>query len=161
MRTLMMALMVFSCASGWIAEGQSNDVEAVKAAYAEHVARVGRGDVDLFLQQHLPGHTAFGPGGTKLSRWDSIAEEKKARPDLAKPQNPPNRLHHLEAQVYGGDAAVVTAYSSAPVTLTDGTTRPGIRRITSVWIKQNGNWVEVHDHMSTLMSGKVPATEAP
>ncbi len=161
MQRVITALVVFYCASGWITEGQANEVEAVKAAYAEHVARAGRGDVDLFLEQHMPGHTAFGPTGAKLSRWDSIEEEKKARPDLAKPQNPPSRLHRLEAQVYGGDAAVVTAYSSAQVTLTDGTLRPGIRRVTSVWVKQNGKWLEVHDHMSTLMSGKAPATEAP
>ena len=147
------AIFMFSC--GWIAVGESNEEEAVKAAYVEHVARANRGDVDLFLQQHLPGHSAFGPNGAMLSRWDSLAEEKAARPDLGKPSASPSRLHNMEARVYGGDAAVVTAYMSAPVTLTDGSSRPGIRRITSVWMKLNGSWVEVHDHMSTLITPMV------
>ena len=151
MRRLMVALTVFAASTAFSAIGESNDVEVVKAAYAEHVARANRGEVDSFLQQHKPGHTAFGPTGAMLSKWDSIEDEKRSRPDLAKPVTPPNRLHHVEAQVYNGDTGVVTAYMSAPVTLSDGTTRPGVRRITSVWVKQNGQWQEVHDHMSTLI----------
>lgn len=151
MKRFILPVILFALAFGQSAISETNEVEAVKAVYVSHVNNANEGHVEAFIQQHMPGHTAFGPTGAMLSRWDSPDDEKRARPDLAKPIVPPNRLNHVEAQVYGGNTAVVTAYMNSTVTLSDGTTRPGIRRITSVWFKQNGQWREVHDHMSALI----------
>ena len=148
-RTTLVALAV---AMLMIPAGRAGDAEDVKAEYLRHVANANEGKVDAFIAQHMPGHTAFGPGGDLLSRWDSLEAEKAARPDLAKPGAHPAGVNHVEVQVYNGNAAVVTAYRKSPVTLTDGTSRPGVRRVTSVWVKQNGKWLEVHDHMSTLIT---------
>ncbi len=133
------------------AAGEAGDQDDVKAEYLRHVANANAGNVDAFIAQHMPGHTAFGPGGDMLSRWDSLEAEKAARPDLAKLGSHPAGANHVEVQVYG-NAAVVTAYRRSPVTLTDGSTRQGVRRVTSVWVKQDGKWLEVHDHMSTLIT---------
>lgn len=152
MKRLIAVLTVFAGCAIPTTVCRANDVDDVKAEYARHIANANAGNVDVFIAQHMPGHTAFGPDGGMLSKWESAEEEKKGRPDLSKPANPQTRVHHMDAQVYNGNAAVVTAYLRAPVTLTDGTSRLGTRRVTSVWVKQNGKWIEVHDHMSTLIT---------
>ena len=138
-------MMAFTCVA------RAGDADDVKAEYLRHIANVNAGNIDAFIAQHLPEHTAFGPFGDMLGTWDSPEAEKAGRPDLAKPANPQVRAHNVEARVYG-NAAVVTAYLRTTVLSADGTARPGVRRVTAVWVKQNGKWLEVHDHMSTLVT---------
>ena len=136
----------------------ADDVEDVKAAYLRHITLSRTGQVDAFLEQHEPGHTAFGPNGALLSRFDSLEDEKKFRqaaasnvnPDAFDSQSLSQLVRHMEVQVYG-NTAVLTTYLQGPITLPDGTQRPGTRRVTSVWIKQGNRWTEVHDHMSPLV----------
>jgi hypothetical protein len=142
----------------------ADDVEDVKAAYLEHVARNNAGDPEGFVEQHLPGHSSFGPTGGLLSRNESIEEEKRrvrAGFDAARKRNPSRssvrgrsnvQVKHIEARVYGGLTGVATAYTVGTVTLPDGRTRQSTYRITTVWVKQsNGEWREVHDHVSLLV----------
>ncbi len=136
----------------------ADDVDDVRAAYVRHITLSRTGQVDAFLEQHEPGHTAFGPNGALLSRFDSLDDEKKFRQAAASRLNPEDFdsqsvsqvVRHIEVQVYG-NAAVLTTYLQGPITLPDGTQRPGTRRVTSVWIKQENRWTEVHDHMSPLI----------
>lgn len=136
----------------------ADDADDVKAAYARHITLSRTGQVDAFLEQHEPGHTAFGPNGALLSRFDSLDDEKKFRQAAARRLNPEafddqsvsQLVRHMEVQVYG-TAAVLTTYLQGPITLPDGTQRPGTLRVTSVWVKQGNRWTEVHDHMSPLI----------
>ena len=136
----------------------ADDAEDVKAAYVRHITLSRTGQVDAFLEQHEPGHTAFGPNADLLSRFDSLEDEKKFRQAAARRVNPEDfdsqsvsqLVRHMEVQVYG-NAAVLTTYLQGSIRLPDGTQRPGTRRVTSVWIKQNNRWTEVHDHMSPLV----------
>ena len=48
----------------------ADDVEDVKAAYIKHITLSRTGQVDAFLEQHEPGHTAFGPNGALLTSTD-------------------------------------------------------------------------------------------
>jgi ketosteroid isomerase-like protein len=136
----------------------ADDADDVKAAYARHITLSRTGQVDAFLEQHEPGHTAFGPNGALLSRFDSLADEKKFRQAAASRVNPEDFdsqsvsqvVRHMEVQIYG-NAAILATYLQGPITLPDGTQRPGTRRVTSVWIKQGNRWTEVHDHMSPLI----------
>ena len=136
----------------------ADDADDVKAAYVRHITLSRTGQVDAFLEQHEPGHTAFGPNGALLSRFDSLEDEKKFRQAAASRVNPEafdsqsvsQVVRHMEVQVYG-IAAVLTTYLQGPITLPDGTQRQGTRRVTSVWIKQGNRWTEVHDHMSPLI----------
>jgi hypothetical protein len=66
------------------------------------------------------------PDGSIVGR----AEQMKA---LAINTNRPNPLGTDKIQMFGPDAAVVTFQSRS-------TTGSGINRITSFWIRQNGNW---------------------
>ena len=143
------------------AKVRADDAEDVKAAYVRHITLSRTGQINSFVEQHLPGHTAFGPNGALLTRNDSLEEEKKTRQamfdrgrrDSTQPSftSAANVLRHLEVQLYG-TTAVLTGYLQGPVTLSDGSTRQGTRRVTAVWIKQGNEWREVHDHMSTLLS---------
>jgi hypothetical protein len=131
---------------------RGDDAEDVKAAYSRHILFSRTGQVEPFVDQHLPGHSAFGPTGGMLTRYDSPEEERESRSRLRQPAytSLATILRHLEVRVYG-DAAVVTGYLEGPITLTDGSRRQGTRRVTAVWIKQGNDWKEVHDHMSPLI----------
>jgi hypothetical protein len=140
---------------------RADDAEDVKAAYVRHITLSRTGQIDSFVGQHLPGHTAFGPNGGLLTRNPSLEAEKVSRQaqfdrgqrDSSQPSftSAANVLRHLEVQLYG-TTAVLTGYLQGPVTLSDGSSRQGTRRVTAVWIKQGNEWREVHDHMSTLLT---------
>lgn len=144
----------------------AGDVEDVKAAYLRHITLSRTGQVDAFVEQHLPGHTAFGPDGGLFIRFESLEDEKhfrRAAAEATRRQNPDatsqttlaREVRHLNVDIYN-DTAVVTGYLRAPVTLTDGRTVPGTRRVTAIWVRVADQWREVHDHMSTLLAGPLP-----
>ena len=144
----------------------AGDVDEVKAASLQHIADSNSGNVDGFVEQHLAGHSAFGPTGALLTRYDSIEDEKKlvrAALDAGRAANPGRssvrafsdvQVRHLEARIYGRLSAVVTAYLTGRETASDGTSRQRTLRASSMWIKQGGQWKEVHDHMSDLQVGR-------
>jgi hypothetical protein len=140
----------------------ADDVDDVKVAYLQHIANSNSGNVDGFVGQHLAGHSAFGPTGALLTRYDSTEGEKKlvrAALDAGRAANPGRssvrafsdvQVRHLEARIYGSLSAVVTAYLTGRETASDGTIRQRTLRASSMWIKQGGQWKEVHDHLSDL-----------
>ncbi len=144
----------------------ADDVDDVKAAYLQHIANSNSGNVDGFVGQHLVGHSAFGPTGALLTRYDSTEDEKKlvrAALDAGRAANPGRssvrafsdvQVRHLEARIYGSLSAVVTAYLTGRETASDGTSRQRTLRASSMWIKQGGQWKEVHDHLSDLQVGR-------
>lgn len=161
MKQGMTLVVLFLVVTALTAKVRADDAEDVKAAYVRHITRSRTGQIDSFVEQHLPGHTAFGPNGGLLTRNDSLEAEKKyrqalfdrGRRDSTQPSftSVASVLRHLEVQLYG-TTAVLTGYLQGPVTLSDGSTRQGTRRVTAVWIKQGNEWREVHDHMSTLLT---------
>jgi hypothetical protein len=140
----------------------ADDVDDVKAEYLRHIANSNNGEIDSFVTQHLPGHSAFGPTGAMLTRWDSLEEEKKAalanleaarRRDSSRSSVRSFRnvqVKHMEVRIYGRLTAVVTGYLTGTDTAPDGSTYQSARRFTAVWVKQGDRWREAHDHMSML-----------
>ena len=150
----------------WAGIVVADDVDDVKAAYLQHIANSNSGNVDGFVEQHLAGHSAFGPTGALLTRYDSTEDEKtlvRAALDAGRAANPGRssvrafsdvQVRHLEARIYGRLSAVVTAYLTGRETASDGTSRQRTLRASSMWIKQGGLWKEVHDHLSDLRVGR-------
>ena len=145
----------------------ADDVADVKAAVRQHTGNTNTGNVDGFVDQHLPGHSAFGPTGAPRRRSNSIEEERKrvqAEFDAARQRDPSRtsvrafskvEVKDLEVSVYG-TTAIATAYLAGINTFPDGRTEPLTLRLTSVWIKQDdGQWKEAHDHLSELR-GAIP-----
>ena len=77
MERLVTLLTVFVLGMFLTTAAAAQAVEEVKAAYLQHVANTNSGNVDGFVDQHLAGHSAFGPTGALLSRYDSIEEERR------------------------------------------------------------------------------------
>ncbi len=62
-----------------------------------------------------------------------------------------HRLVHVEVKVFG-DTAITTGYVVGSSTSPDGTTRRVMMRRTGVVIKRNGQWKELHNHLSPVVA---------
>ncbi len=129
----------------------ADDVDDVRAALQRYTVALNAGDANAWIQLHAVGNTRFGPGGTLLEKYDSLEERRKiqqAEFDSGVKYNVQSR--HLEISVYG-DTAVTTSYGVGTVTQPDGTVNPTNNRITRVWVKQGGQWKQVHQHFSPMV----------
>jgi len=59
------------------------------------------------------------------------------------------QARHLEVKVYG-ETALVTGYVVGSQTLPNGTTQQISLRRSAVWLKQGGQWKEIHAHLSPM-----------
>ncbi len=131
---------------------QAGDVEDIIALEQGHYLARNAGDLDTWVQYHLPERDGFGPGGGLLNQGTSAEEEKrslKAQLDAGMKYN--HRLVHVEVKVFG-DTAITTGYVVGSSTSPDGTTRRVMMRRTGVVIKRNGQWKELHNHLSPVVA---------
>ena len=131
---------------------QAGDVEDIIALEQGHYLARNNGDVDTWVQYHLPERDGFGPGGGLLSQGTSAEEEKgslKAQFDAGMKYN--HRLIHVEVKIFG-DTAITTGYVVGSATSPDGTTSQAMMRRTGVVIKRNGQWKELHNHLSPVVA---------
>ena len=129
----------------------ADDVDDLKAAEDSYYAALNAGDANAWAQHHAARNTRFSPGGQLLERSDSLEEQRmnrQAAVDAGLKYNIQSR--HLEISVYG-DTAVTTSYGVGTVTQPDGTVNPTNNRITRVWVKQGGQWKQVHQHISPVV----------
>ena len=125
----------------------ADDVDDVKAALLSYFAALNAGDTDAYMQARLPEYSAFADGGL-LNRSTSLEQQRNNfQPSNARRVN--RSVRHLEVRVYG-NTAVTTSYTVGTITNPDGTTSPINLQRTGVWIKQGGEWKEVHHHRSPL-----------
>jgi len=128
----------------------ADDVDDVKAALQRYTVALSAGDASALMQLHGAANTSFGAGGGLLATFDSPEERVKsfqANRDAGLKLNV--QLRHVEVSVYG-DTAVTTSYAVGTVTQPNGTTGQANNRLTTVWVKQGGQWKEVHRHLSPL-----------
>ena len=131
---------------------QAGDVEDIIALEQGHYLARNNGDVDTWVQYHLPERDGFGPGGGLLSQGTSAEEEKRslqAQLDAGIKYN--HRLVHVEVKIFG-DTAITTGYVVGSATSPDGTTSQAMMRRTGVVIKRNGQWKELHNHLSPVVA---------
>ncbi len=131
---------------------QAGDVEDIIALEQDHYLARNTGDLDTWVQYHLPERDGFGPGGGLLNQGTSAEEEKrslKAQLDAGMKYN--HRLLHVEVKVFG-DTAITTGYVVGSSTSPNGTTRQVMMRRTGVVVKRNGQWKELHNHLSPVVA---------
>ncbi len=133
------------------AVAMADDVDDVKAAMQRSQVAANSGDTYAGTQIFLEEFTTFGPIGGLLRRFDSLEEQRteiQARFDAGLKFNLQDR--HIEVRVYGNSTAVATSYRVGRITFPDGRTTQPNNRITTVLIKQGGQWKIVHRHLSPL-----------
>ncbi len=148
MKTLTTLFMVGMFAT---AVAMADDADDVKAAVQRDFVSLTSGDAYAFAQSFLEGFTRFGFAGGLLERVDSLEEPRKdqqARFDAGLKYNLQDR--HIDVSVYGNSTAVVTSYRVGSVTLPNGNTVRLNNRITTVLVKQGGQWKVVHRHLSPV-----------
>ncbi|MEE8348904.1 MAG: nuclear transport factor 2 family protein [Acidobacteriota bacterium] len=129
----------------------ADDIEDIKALEQGHYAARNRADVDTWSSYHTAERDSFGPGGGLLSKPASLEEERKSlEAQLASGVKYNHQLRHIEVRVYG-NTALSTSYVVGSSTSPDGTTSSVNMRRTTVLIKENGKWKEVHNHLSPVV----------
>ena len=128
----------------------ADDAEDVKAALQRYGTALSAGDAGALMQLHAAASTSFGAGGGLLATFDSAEERRNSFQALRDTGFKLNvQLRNVEVSVYG-DTAVTTSYGVGTVTQPNGTTVRVNNRLTTVLIKQGGQWKEVHRHLSPL-----------
>ncbi len=128
----------------------ADDVDDVKAALQRYGTALTTGDAGALMQLHAAASSSFGAGGGLLATFDSPEERRNSFQALRDTGFKLNvRLRNVEVSVYG-DTAVTTNYGVGRVTQPDGTVVQLNNRITRVWIKQGGQWKQVHQHLSPV-----------
>ncbi len=129
----------------------ADDVDDVKAAVQGDFVSRNSGDAYAYAQSFLEGFTRFGFGGQLLEQVDSLEELRKDRQasfDAGVKFNLQDR--HIDVSVYGNSTAVVTSYRAGTITQPSGRIVRPNNRITTVLVKQGGQWKIAHVHDSPL-----------
>jgi ketosteroid isomerase-like protein len=131
------------------AVAMADDVDDVKAAVESYFAALNSGNGAAMARYRIPEYSVFAGGGL-IDRSSSTAQQRDDFQALADAGRKLNlRIQHLDVRVYG-NAAVVTGYLMGIDTAPDGTVSQSRQQRTGVWIKQGGQWKEVHRHASRL-----------
>ena len=128
----------------------ADDVDDVKAAVESYFDAINSGNAAAMVQRRMPEYSVFAGGGL-ISRSHSLEEQRnnfQATVDAGQKRN--LQVRHIEVKIYG-NAAVVTGYLTGTNTTPDGTVNQLRQQRTGVWIKQGGQWKEVHRHSSPLL----------
>ena len=126
----------------------ADDAADVKAAVLKLNAAANAGDVEVISQYISPQRSLFNFSGRLLFVAEEFDPERaKAAFEAGVKYN--RSWTHLDVKVYG-NAAVVTGYHRGRYTGRSGTYTQGTRRVSEVWIKQDGKWMRVHRHASQL-----------
>ena len=144
MRQLIVILMIGSLVLTTVAT--ADDADDVKAAQLAVIAALNEGDVEAFGKHLLPETTGFfAAGGLLTEPWRGkqlqAAFDAGLKFDM--------ELRHLDVKVYD-NTAILTGYETGVIIFPDGTTLKGPRRISTVWIKQAGQWKLAHIHLSFI-----------
>ena len=129
----------------------ADDIENIKALEQGHYAARNKGNVATWSSYHTTERDSFGPGGGLLSKPTSLEDERKSlEAQLAGGVQYNHQLRHIQVRVYG-NTAVSTSYVVGSSTSPKGTTSRVNMRRTTVLIKENGHWKEVHNHLSPVV----------
>ena len=127
----------------------ADDMDDVKAAVHSYFDAINSGNGTAVARHRIPEYSVFAGGGL-LDRSSSSAEQRDEFQALTDGGRNLNlRIQHMDVRVYG-NTAVVTGYLMGTNTTPDGTVLQSRQQRTGVWIKQSGQWREVHRHAAQL-----------
>ena len=119
----------------------SQEVESMVAA---HWAAIGEGDLDT-VNSHHTGDFTIVLADVEVPFTQGTPEYDELSGTTASWQ--PREVH---VQPLGADAAVASYLMDGSVTWPDGSVDDRTRRVTEVWVRQEGSWKEIHHHDSVF-----------
>jgi|TARA_B100001250_G_scaffold127342_1_gene108389 ketosteroid isomerase-like protein len=141
---LYVGVILFS--AGLHAENKAS--EEIRQTIQEHYGLINAADYEGAAVHHRGDFTMYFPDGGPLweSDYEEVAARMKATPNFPESMN--LLMSNYRASVYG-DWAIVTFYLSGTHTR-GGESQNVVNRVSAVWIKENGIWLEAHHHESPL-----------
>ncbi|MDO8539974.1 MAG: DUF4440 domain-containing protein [Opitutaceae bacterium] len=136
---------------------QTNLAAAIKAAVATHwhainggitatVDRQHTADISVFLADVEPRMLMNSPAWlAMLPRWQGAKANWT--------------LRDVEVQPLGAAAAAASFYMDGSVRWADGRVDSRPRRVTEIWVNENGTWKEAHHHDSVFTANPKPAAQ--
>lgn len=117
-------------------------VEEVRSIVAAHWAAINTADEDAISEHHTDSLTLIMADFPEPFALDSPGYEELVETEASwQPQT-------VHVQPAGEAAAVASFLMDGTVTWPDGTTDSRTRRVTEVWIREDGGWKELHHHDS-------------
>jgi ketosteroid isomerase-like protein len=127
----------------------ANPSEEIKRTIEEHYGYINAADYTGSAAHHRSDFTMYFPDGGPLweSDYEAVANRMKATPNFPDSMN--LLMSNYAAVTYDG-WAIVTFYLSGTHTK-NGKARNVVNRVSAVWIKEKGKWLEAHHHESPLL----------
>lgn len=124
---------------------EQQDIEAVRAAVDAHWAAINSGDSAAVQSHHTPDITLMMPQFER--RFGDDSDEVRQLVASGKPTIP-LVLRDVQVRLLGGGSALATFYMDGAFWAQRGGDDRRTRRVTEVWIRQDGIWKEAHHHDS-------------
>lgn len=129
---------------------QSDEAE-VRQAVLNHYSTIGSGNIDGVIEQHADHFTGFMFDNGLLVDLHTRADQSTAWAPLTAAGFTWNAdVRHMQV-IVRGDVAVAMFYATGTMTFPGQATEASTRRVSEVWVKENGEWVELHHHDSPLI----------
>ena len=146
MNNLRRSLAVF-CTLALLPTPGSADEESVRSAVMDHYQAFAAKDHEALGRNFAPGYTIFSSSGGLLREgFDQDRMKSGFKAGLTFNLKP----RHIEVQLFE-NIAVVTGYLDARISMKKQRSRMHTFRLSSVWVKQEGGWHLVHEHLSRLV----------
>ena len=150
MRYLIAVLTICMVFIGLTVAAPAGEEDKVIAIMDAHLGAINNEESAAIARHHLPGHSEFGATGAKLGLSGTF-EEQLARNKAIFESGATFDWHNKDLRVQIFDnTAIVTGYVVGATTSPDGTSTTVNNRRTTILIKQNGQWKEIHVHNSPL-----------
>ncbi len=129
---------------------QESETDLLKAIMDQHLNAINTAQSEAIARHHLPGHSEFGVTGDKLG-ISGTYEEQFVRNEGIFAGGFTFDWHNKDLRVQLFDnTALVTGYVVGITTAPDGTVSEINNRRTTVLVKVDGMWKEIHVHNSKL-----------
>lgn len=143
-----MSILIFAGLTMATPAGEEEEVIAVMDA---HLGAINNGESAGIARHHLPGHSEFGATGAKLGISGTF-EEQFARNEAIFKSGAAFDWHNKELRVqFFDNTAIVTGYVVGTSTSPEGIPTTINNRRTTVLIRTDGQWKEIHVHNSALL----------
>jgi ketosteroid isomerase-like protein len=147
--SVLAAVVLFGSLASAHPAGEDDQLKAIMDA---HLNAINTAQSAEIARHHLPGHSEFGTTGAKLGVSGNF-DVQFARNEAIFGGGFTFDWHNedLRIQVFG-NTAIVAGYVVGTTTAPDGTVTHIRNRRTTVLIKTDGAWKEIHVHNSPLLT---------